>query len=214
MMRERRFNLVVGAPGSGKSTFVAEIVKKYNNGNVCVWKHKANYDDPAFKFLPIKTESNWRQGVSPGNAAKFMMVGNKDGYKSMLKWLVDENNSTRFRNGLLVVDDATIFEKYVLSEEMQELVAMRRHHGYFLDIWLVYHGMTQLPIEQFTFVNNVIIFNTADNMKYKSSKIPADKLNAAVLRAQSNFQQGQGLLKRDEKKARILMHTPQVVKLS
>lgn len=185
-VRERRFNLIVGSPGAGKSTYIANVVDRYTNGNVLVWKHLANYDDPAFKRLPIKTETNWRQGVQPGAYVKFKMIGDERAYPELLKWLYG-TDPNKFKNGLLVIDDCTLFEKDRLSETMYRLVTMRRHAGYRLDIWLVYHGLTNLPIDQFTFVNNIVMFNTTDNMRYKSSRIPLAEIIQGVNEARSNF---------------------------
>jgi hypothetical protein len=58
-----------------------------------------------------------------------------------------------------------------------------------IDIILVYHGLSYLPIDQFVFVNNIVLFNTNDNIKYKNNKLPnmAD-LERAVLLARQNYQ--------------------------
>lgn len=179
-MRERRFNLIVGSPGAGKSTFVANAVKKYP-GNAIIYKHMANISDPAFQSYPEKTQSNWRQGAAPGAAVKCKFAGLNEDYIEFLDWIKDY-----YRNGLLIIDDATIFERDRLTKEMNHLVAMRRHYG--IDIWLVYHGMTLLPIEQFIFVNNIVLFNTNDNLKYKSSRLPqVDLINAKVAEARRNY---------------------------
>lgn len=199
-MREREFNLVAGSPGAGKSTFVAEYSKQYRE-NVWLFKHKANIDDPAFGFLTVKTLQSWRQGAAPGQPVKCKIAGDKKTYKAFLQAFLPERSP--LRNGLLVIDDATIFERDRLTEEMNELVTMRRHYG--IDIWLVYHGLTLLPIEQFIFTNHVILFNTNDNINYKASKLPAyQQLLAAVNQARVNFQSTDKRVK----------HTPAIVKLA
>lgn len=196
-MRERRFNLVTGSPGSGKSTFTAGIAKKYQ-GNVIVYKHLANIDDPAFSFLPVKAESNWRQGAAPGTPVKCKFAGTEEGYVKFLNW-VKEN----YRNGMLVIDDATIFERFILTKEMNHLVTMRRHYG--IDIYLIYHGLTLLPIEQFIFCNYIILFNTTDNLKYKASRMPHyAELMAGVQAARRNYQSGDQRIK----------YTPAIIRLS
>lgn len=184
-MRERRFNLVVGSPGAGKSTFIANQVKKYPGGNVIVYKHLANIDDQAFSFLPVKSESNWRQGARSGQPVKCKFAGETGKtYTEFLNWV-----KTDYRNGMLIIDDATIFERDRLSIEMNHLVAMRRHYG--IDIWLVYHGLTLLPIEQFIFANYIILFNTNDNLKYKASRLPQYRmLMHCVNEARQNHRQG------------------------
>jgi hypothetical protein len=179
-MRERRFNIIVGSPGSGKSTFTSNIIKTVND-NVIVYKHLANIDDPAFSFLSVKTQSSWRQGAAPNAVVKCKFAGRQENYADFLKWVISD-----FRNGMIVVDDATLFEKDRLSKGMNELVTMRRHYG--IDIFLIYHGLTALPIDQFPFLNNVILFNTNDNFKYKNNKLPyMNDLTNAVHQARQNY---------------------------
>ncbi len=197
-MQESQFNLIVGSPGAGKSTFVAGYVKRYNQSAI-VYKHLANIDDQAFAFLTTKTKESWRQGAAPGQAVKCKFAGRQEEYPGFLQWVMTGG----FRNGLLVVDDATIFERDRLTKEMNELVAMRRHYG--ISIWLVYHGLSLLPIEQFIFCNRIVLFNTNDNIKYKAAKMPRfTELQQGIAQARANFQGGNPRLK----------HTPVVVKLA
>lgn len=178
-MRERRFNIVVGSPGSGKSTFTAELIKK-TPGNAIVYKHIANIDDPAFSFLTEKNADNWRQGAAPGAGVKCKFAGRQEDYRGFLQWVI-----RNYRNGMIVVDDATLFERDRLTREMQDIVTMRRHYG--LDIILIYHGLTALPIDQFPFLNNIVLFNTNDNFQYKANKLPQiENLNKAVFLARQN----------------------------
>ncbi len=180
-MRERQFNIIVGAPGSGKSTFTANVCSKLPE-NVIIYKHIANIDDKAFSAFPIKTTDNWRQGAKPGHGVKCKIAGEESDYRPFLKWV--KNN---YRNGALVIDDCTIFERDRLTKEMNHLVSMRRHYG--IDIYLIYHGLSLLPIEQFVFLNKLVIFNTTDNFQYKIKKIPnVENINHAVNQARLNRQ--------------------------
>lgn len=178
--RNTRFNGIVGSPGAGKSTYVAKALKTYLR-NVIVWKHIINIDDQAFSFLPEKNMDNWRQGAKPGAPVKCKIGGSEENYRDFLKWI-----KTNYRNGLIIIDDATIFEDGKLTPEMRHLVAMRRHYG--IDIWLVYHGFSAFPIDQYKFINHLVIFNTNDNIFYKKSKIPEfDKVQAAIDIAKHRF---------------------------
>lgn len=179
-VRERRFTMIVGSPGSGKSTFTSKLVQTMP-GNAIVYKHIANIDDKAFSQLTEKNQSNWRQGAKPGEAVKCKFAGQVEDYKAFLQWAIKN-----YRNGLLVVDDATIFERDRMTKEMQNIVTMRRHYG--IDVILIYHGLSTLPIDQFVFLNNLVLFNTNDNIKYKANKLPQmDALNAAIQQARDNY---------------------------
>lgn len=172
--------IIVGATGCGKSTWISNRVRKYQ-GNVIVYKHMSNIDDAAFSDLPIKTVTNWRQGAKPGTSVKCKVSGidGKD-YINFLNWVKDN-----YRNGMLVIDDATIFERDRLSKEMNFLLTMKRHNG--MDIYLVYHGLTLLPIEQFLLCRYVVLFNTTDNPNYKVKKIPSySKFEKAIQMAREN----------------------------
>jgi predicted kinase len=180
--RERHFTLLAGGTGCGKSTFLATNVIKPYKQNVIVLKHIVNIDDKAFLFLPHKTYSNFRQGNTSGNAikCKFSYTDKKD-YPIFLEWI-----KKNYRNGLLIIDDATILERDRLSEHMQHLATMRRHYG--IDIYLVYHGLTLLPIDQFIHVNFLIMFNTSDNFNYKFNKLPnANNLKIAQDQVKKNY---------------------------
>lgn len=173
--------LVVGATGSGKSTWLANRIKKMNC-NVIVYKHFANIDDKAFDFLTTKTMSNIRQGAAPNEAVKCKIGGmEREDYIKFLQWV-----KTTYRNGALFVDDATIFERDRLTKEMNFLLTMKRHLG--IDIFLVYHGLTLLPIEQFLLCKQIILFNTTDNLSYKASRTPKyPELVQGIAQARANF---------------------------
>lgn len=173
--------LVVGATGCGKSTWLANRIKRYN-GNVIVYKHKANIDDAAFSFLTEKNEKNWRQGAEPGQSVKckFSGIEQRD-YILFLEWV-----KKYYRNGMLVIDDATIFERDRLCKQMNFILTMKRHLG--LDVFLVYHGLTLLPIEQFLLCKSIILFNTTDNLAYKARRTPKyDDLVKGIEVARKNF---------------------------
>ena len=71
---------------------------------------------------------------------------------------------------------------------MRHLVAMRRHYG--IDIWLVYHGFTAFPIDQYKFINFLVIFNTNDEIGYKKNKIPKfNEVQAAIEQSRLRFAQ-------------------------
>jgi hypothetical protein len=172
-MRNTRFNGIVGSPGAGKSTYLANAIAIYR-GNAIVFKHTINIEDAAFAALPQHTTDSYKHG-------KCKIAGTEDDYRQFLSWV-----KNYYRNGVLVIDDATIFEDGKLSVEMRHLVAMRRHYG--IDIWLVYHGFSGFPIDQYKFINHLVIFNTNDEIGYKKNKIPQyQAIQAAIATARNRF---------------------------
>lgn len=165
-MRQPIVIVVSGAKGTGKSTFVADQVLN-EPGNAIVLKHASNIDDKAFSFLTEKTMSNWRQGASAYTPVKckFSAVTKKD-YATFIDWVYKGN----FSNGLLVIDDTVLFERGRTSDTFLNLLTMGRHFK--IDIIIVYHGMTHIPIDTFTFINYLVLFNTTDNFWYKKDRVP------------------------------------------
>lgn len=164
-MRQRKFYGFVGCPGSGKSTYIAMLLKKYK-GNVIIYKEHINIDDEVFADIPLVDIHKYR-----GGKAKISSLNIK--YKDFLKWVY-----ANFRNGIVLIDDATIYERNQITDELSTILAMRRHIG--VDVWLVYHGFTGFPIDQFKFLNYVVLFHTTDAFAYKKNKVPcADDISAA-----------------------------------
>lgn len=159
-IREAIYNMVIGAPGFGKTTWIVKHLKyKSPRKDVLLYKSDIGIDDKAvadFKRIPRGQSYN-------GGWAK---VSNADiKYPEFLTWV--RNN---FRNGALVVDDAGFFEGHNISPEFEELMMMRRHLG--IDIYYVYHGLSKAPIAHFAYVSNMILFHTTDNPKFKANKLP------------------------------------------
>jgi Poxvirus A32 protein len=182
MTRERHFNLVAGGTGCGKSTWLANKVIKPYTQNVIVLKHIVNVNDKAFSFLPKKTIETFKKYNQKNKPIQCVIpYTDKKEYKPFLEWV--KNN---IEHCLLIIDDATILEKDRLSETMQLLATMRRHYA--IDIYLVYHGLTFLPIDQFIHVNYLIMFNTSDNFIYKAKKLPnSEVLKNAQAEVKKNY---------------------------
>ncbi len=167
---ERKFDIFVGAPRSGKSTKSVEIIKRYRQ-NVIVVKHLAAANDKAHSFLSLKTMSNWRQGAAPNEFVKCRMIArNRSELIEIIRWAMKPNG---YRNGLLVIDDVSMLFRHVMPFELEELAGVRAHYG--IDLLLLSHGFTKLTIDQYSYANNLFIFNCNDNPEYKKNKIPQFK---------------------------------------
>ncbi len=167
-MRERQVNIIVAAPGYGKSSLMAEIIKRfYKRENVLLFKKFMNINDPAFSFIPEKPFASYISGSAKFADNDATMLGKKpkEKYRFFLQAVLKS-----YRNGLLIVDDAGSYERYTTSDELNELVMMRRHMG--VDVFYLFHSMSFLPIEMLPYTNNVIIGHTTDNFAYKAAKLP------------------------------------------
>lgn len=184
-MRQPAANVLVGAPGCGKTHWLIKKVAMPARRNVCIVTSWEDLDQPIFQPFSHKSYENWRQGAAPNTPVKFKIaVDRKEYRKELLPWAKEE-----FRNGVLIIDDTTVFERNSISDELYELLAKRRHWG--IDVFLTYHGFTQFPIDQYAFVKNIIVFNTVDNPAYKKDKIPEfPVLMQAAAKARANFAKG------------------------
>lgn len=158
-IREAQYNMIIGAPGYGKSTWTAKHLQRGPRKNIIVYKTDLNLHDAAFKDYKVLDKlSDYRGGF-----AKISDLSIK--YIPLLTEI-----TKNFRNGALVVDDAAYYESHNTSDEFFELMRMKRHLG--IDLYYIYHGLTDAPINHFRYVNHIVLFHTSDNPKYKASKLP------------------------------------------
>lgn len=169
-MRDRQFNLVVGFPGHGKSTFIANQCKRTKDSNVLVYVEDVDMDSDAWAAFPPVDFGKYRGGKRKVNASDVA-------YDVFLQQVCQH-----FRNGIVVIDEGRLHENYRLSKEMIRLVATRRKIG--VDIYINYHGMSGLPVEQLQYVNNIILFHTTDNFSRKGRSLPEMQ---ALLAAQARI---------------------------
>lgn len=158
-VREAQYNMVIGAPGYGKSTWTAKLLKAGVRKNIIVYKTDLNINDAAFKdFKEIQKLSEYKGGL-----AKISDLSVP--YKDFLNAI-----TANFANGTIVVDDAANYESHNTTDEFYKLLRMRRHMG--IDMYYIYHGLSDAPINHFRYVNNIVLFHTSDNPKYKATKLP------------------------------------------
>lgn len=178
--------MIIGAPGHGKSTKMMDIIKRYPDANVLLWKMFLNIGDPAFKTIPEKQYAKYTGGRAKISSNDTTIAGKNERlkYKTFMQGIIDH-----YRNGMLVVDDASNYEKYTTSDEFNNLIMMRRHMG--VDVFYIYHGFTLFPIAMLPYVNNIILFHTTDNFSYKGAKLPEmEKLLAAKNRIAAQVAKG------------------------
>lgn len=162
-IREALYTLVVGAPGFGKSTWIKKHLIKSPRKDVLLFKSNLSIDDKAtLDFKLIKPGDTYTGGWA---RISDLVIE----YEDFLQWVLDN-----FRNGAIIVDDAAMFEADNMTPIFKKLMINRRHLG--IDIYYVYHSLTDVPIRHFKYTNNIVLFHTADNMSYKLSRLPAGKL--------------------------------------
>jgi GTPase SAR1 family protein len=157
-MREAAVNLVVGAKGYGKSTWLKNHLAKHPKRNQLVYKNAGRISDPAFSSFPLVPFYSYR-----GGRAKI------SDFDVEYREFIDQVYK-HFKNGVVVVDDASFYEQDNITPELKRLIVMNR--GPAIDVYLVFHGLSDVPIKLFSYINNIILFHTTDSFTYKKSKIP------------------------------------------
>lgn len=158
--RDGRAMIVAGFKGHGKSSYVRQRIDASPLPHALVYKFGLNLFDPAFKGYPIINDLRQYKG------GKVIVNGGKVKYADFIKFCF------RIKDINVVIDDAKTFERHSITQEMADLLIYNRRIP--ADVWLIYHGMTDVPIEMYSCVNDIILFHTVDSIERKGNKIPSD----------------------------------------
>ena len=164
--RKTELNLVVGINGTGKTTFISdEIVSKSQKSLV------VTPDGAEWKHLPIIAPDELRTFTGSGR----IIYENKETLE-----LISKN----FHGGNLILDDAMAYLTNQTPEIMRYIYIRRRQFG--IDIYIVAHGLRQLPPQVFTFASYLILFNSTENFSVRKRELQPELFNRIEL-AQKNI---------------------------
>lgn len=147
-------SILCGINGTGKTTLLKKILDNMiENGNrvLIVTPDPIEWDNaaPIRIWSELETFSGIRRLVySPG---------------------VMERIQQHYSNGVLVLDDCRVYIRAQSNDFMQWLQIRRRQAG--IDLFSVFHGLTQVPPVYFTFATNLILFYTKDNIKRRGDYV-------------------------------------------
>ena len=167
--------VVIGTNGTGKSTFVKQLVvneleKKYSHILV-VTPH-----DMEFTSLPL-VNSRFPNRIEWYKGARRII------YFDGLLPIILKN----FKNGLLIFDDCRAYFTSSLDQDLHALLISRRQ--LMIDIVAVGHGFTEVPPKFFTFATHFALFKTIDNIDRRKNVIQNfEQMKAAQLRVNREAQ--------------------------
>ncbi len=147
-------SILCGINGTGKTTLLKKILDSMiENGNrvlvVTPDPIEWNVADPIRTWNELETFSGIRRLVySPE---------------------VMDHIQQSYSNGVLVLDDCRVYIRAQSNDFMQWLQIRRRQAG--IDLFSVFHGLTQVPPVYFTFATNLILFYTKDNIKRRGDYV-------------------------------------------
>ena len=81
-----------------------------------------------------------------------------------------------YSNGMLIFDDCRVYIHSQSDDFMQWLQIRRRQVG--VDLFCNFHGLTQVPPVFFTFATNIILFYTKDNIKRRAEYVDEQDFQA------------------------------------
>jgi ABC-type sugar transport system ATPase subunit len=143
MKRKTELTLIVGVNGTGKSTFIANTILQPGKKGLVVTP-----DGAEWRQLPLITEEQVR---TLNGQARIIYEGPQ----------TLEAIKNNYFGGVLVLDDAMAYLNEQTPAMLQYLYIRRRQFG--IDLYLVAHGLRQIPPKCFTFCSYIILFNTVEN---------------------------------------------------
>ena len=165
--RKAQLNLVVGINGTGKTTFLQHNVVEKSRKCLVVTP-----DEMEWRHLPtVSTPSEIYNIQQP----------------SRIIYQGPETISTvihNFYGGALILDDARSYIGAMTSDELNYLYIRRRQRA--VDIYIVAHGMRQVPVQCFTYMSFLILFLTTENISDRRKDIDPE-LYARILQAKERL---------------------------
>lgn len=157
-------DILVGINGTGKTTAARNIIQRMVGSG-----------SRALIVTPDYTE--WQEVPLAGSRAQLQsFTGVRrivcDGSDKKVVKETFDGIIANYRNGLLVLDDARVYVRAQATQRMTTLQIRRRQFG--LDIFSMFHGLTQVPPIYFTFCTNLFLWYTQDNIKRRNEYITAD----------------------------------------
>lgn len=152
MSRINQVSAVLGRRGSGKTTYIKELIQGYEKAHP---QQKIliidTLDHPAYKHVPvidIEMLARWRRA----NTYR-IFGGNTD---EILKAV--EKNLT---NALLIIEDASKFLNRTITPEVRRFIYDSKQKN--LDIIFLFHGFMACPPEIFRMIDNIVLFKVNDD---------------------------------------------------
>lgn len=153
-------SILVGINGTGKTSFVQNILE-----------HTVNAKNRALIVTPDPAE--WRAVEEVGGPAISTFRGIR---KIIYHSGCMEDIQRYYGNGMLVFDDARVYIHAQSDDFMQWLQIRRRQVG--VDLFCMFHGLTQVPPVFFTFASNMVLFYTKDNIKRRAEYVDEQDFQA------------------------------------
>lgn len=184
--RKAQLNLVAGVNGTGKTTFLlSNVVQRSRKALVLT------PDDMEWQQLPlVATPADIYNLQQPSR------IVYTDG-------ILDTIARYHF-GGPLILDDAMAYLDHQTPNTMRYIYIRRRQRG--VDIYLVTHGLRQIPPQAFSFASYLILFATTENFSARRRELQPDIFDT-IMRAQEEVN---AAAHRDPYNHRVIAIDPQL----
>ena len=159
-MRQTKRTLIIGAPGTGKTTLLHRILAQSGQKTLVITPYMNEW---------IETDSNGEElypelvDLKPSN---LYFTGIRR-HVFRPKYTLDKLSN--FRRGIIVFDDCRGYFKANLDEKIHALLLGTRQN--MMDVFAVAHGFREVPPVFFTFATDYILFRTEDNLDRRASDV-------------------------------------------
>jgi len=151
MKRKTELTLIVGVNGTGKSTFIANTILSIGKKGLVVTP-----DGAEWRQLPLISKEQIRTFTGQ---ARIIYEGPE----------TLEAIKNHYSGGALVLDDAMAYLNEQTPAMLQYLYIRRRQFG--IDLYIVAHGLRQIPPKCFTFASYLILFYSVENFAYRKRDV-------------------------------------------
>ncbi len=150
-MRQNKVTAILGRRGTGKTTYIKELIKVYRdnlpNQKVLILD---TLDHPSYREIPVINESLLQRWIKP--SVYRMFSSDTDNLLN----LVEKN----YNNGLLILEDASKYLRRQIGDDVRKFIFDSKQKN--LDIIFLFHGFQAMPSELFRIVDNIVLFKCDD----------------------------------------------------
>lgn len=165
--RKTQLNLVVGINGTGKTTFLRQNVVERRPKVLVITP-----DECEWRQLPVVEQP---RDIFYLNGAARMIYRDETTLQTAIRY---------YSGGALILDDAMAYLSFQPPDTMRYLYIRRRQRG--VDVYLVAHGLRQVPPQAFTFGSYLVLFATTENFTSRRKELDPEIYNR-IIQAQSQM---------------------------
>jgi GTPase SAR1 family protein len=151
--RQGLFMIIIGTNGTGKTTFLRELLESSPRRTLAVDPDGMEWDD--YTTIPIERTGDLKDG------AKARVIAPQGAEFQYLMDLVNAN---------LILDDCRYYVKPMIEGEIRKTLVRRRQRA--LDIFAVAHSFNEIPPTFWVFATHIVLFKTTDNLARKKENMP------------------------------------------